>query len=280
MKENLTQQETLKQKIHSLVLENDGYVFKDENFSLRPFNQSDLGFIKEMYSDPLSNAMVAPVTENNPKGLQHKLNSFINSYNENGISCYVLSDKSGKSIGLLGFTYLDDAKTKIEANAMLLPRYQHKTVLSRVSPKIMDLAFDTLGIKELYGEALTYNLASQKAMRAMGMTPALLDSKPSWMKQDGYYKDTNIVRFKITDTEWKEFKSNGMKAGFVEKLSSTPHPHSRTFATFIHSPEEQLLRKSGDKDAKKRLSVYNGLVAKGIDPNFGKEASTARLHQR
>jgi|GEM_PF-5569539 len=264
----------LKEPIERIINKNDGYIYKDGDYQLRPFKDSpeDLALVKQLYSDKYVNAMAAPMTD---AGYAVKLGKFIRSYEENGISCYVLEKKSLQSdggtqlrnIGLAGFTYLDDEKTQVELNAALLPEYQSSKIATTLGPKILKFGFDELKLSHIYGESLTFNIPSQRVMRTLGMVPVDGLGSPTWITNNpDYYKDTDVCQFVISKEDWQA--NLGAKSWLVEFMDDKDlHPKSRSYGELIEADNNKIISGSvGEVERAKMLKrkeIYQELVNSG-----------------
>ena len=248
--------------IHDLVAENNGVIIKTKHYIIRPLNIEDhKGLMTEMYTNRYVNSMVVPNTKMSEEGAETKLQSFIDQYEKDGLSCWAIEERgTNRKLGIAGITYMgDEPNNNVELNIALHPQCIGqgigRNIVEELKDHCFELLFNKLGFREVYAETLSYNTPSQALIRMMGMNPdfEIQAGSGSYLATQGEdKKDTFLTAFKFTKEMWERSKN--------KLMSIVQHPFARKLDDAMRdenlSEERRYILESIYESKKDHLMIY------------------------
>jgi RimJ/RimL family protein N-acetyltransferase len=239
--------QSIKEQIRQLLKENDGYILKDINndnkiYNIKPFklDKKNIEDITIFYTDFYINSMVISCTPMTKQAMKQKVEKIVQMQKESGLSYWKIYQKNIQyPVGIFGFSYMHDKKDKIEMTYMS----RLGNIIRPICKIIIPMAFEYLDIPILYGETLSYNIASQIIGKQMGMVE---NNISECLKN--YTKDSYLTEFKIDKAKYNEIKqqNNGEYILTQDAITKVPlkaiHPRARTLGEALkHFKENNQL---------------------------------------
>lgn len=142
-------------------------ILRSERLVLRPIEERDLEFIRELINDPAVEAtIVGWVLPLSAKDEQDWYRGFHNSNKE---IRYMVETVNGETIGTTGLTDMDWKNGRCKgAGIRISPQVQSKGYASEAYTMMLDYAFNQLRFHKVSGSALETNKASLRFMEKVG----------------------------------------------------------------------------------------------------------------
>ena len=201
-------------------------VYEDKRFTFETLSKKDIELLKFIYFEPDANATVVPVTKPTQKGVEKKLEKFIELQKQTGHSCYKVFDKNSNAyIGIAGLTAMDE-EGNLELNCALKKEFRNQRIGSELAKSAINYAKEQNLTEKLYATCLSYNTASHNILIKNGFEPDGILKMP-----ENNFKDTYILKFKYTGTQNEE-----------------SHPEFRPIKSALEELKENLTKNKTTED--------------------------------
>ncbi len=180
-------------------------ILRSERLVLRPIEEGDLEFIRELINDPeVEKTIVGWMWPLSAKDEQEWYKGFRNSNKE---VRYLIALHDGTRLGLTGLTDMDWKNGRCKsAGIRISPRVQSKGYATEAYITMFDYAFNQLRFHKVMGSALETNKASLRLMEKLGY-------KVEGVLRDHVFKDgkyCNVVTTSILAEDFNRLHRPGM----------------------------------------------------------------------
>lgn len=136
----------------------------------------------------------------NMDAYKKKVASWVASY-ENGLYFnWVIEFKSSKEvIGIINLHNIDETNHSAETSYILCPRYWGKGIMTEALKRVLQYAFEEIGINRVQADVFQGNYASDKVLLKCGMRKEGVARKQYY--KEGAYIDA--TQYAILREEWK-----------------------------------------------------------------------------
>lgn len=213
------------------------------DYSARLINSDDRSYLASFYASYELRHRVMPRNHFDTEWIDAKLKSF-QSFADQGLGILVISkrvidpktqEELNPVIGFGGFSWMDDVQTQVELNCVLMPEYQNLKNGTVLTDFALDLAFNQLGHRAVYGEALDWNTPSQACQEKNGMEPVPLELLlNSTIHGRDNFKATHSTLYVLTKEAYEAAKASSKEVSTSSSRSrELKHPYARTMAQMI-----------------------------------------------
>ena len=188
-------------KIKELI--NDVPVLETERLVLRKFNNNDADDLYEYCKDPEVTKYLIFETYENIETAQDRIDFLQAKYAQEKMLCWAIVEKySKKVIGSIDLCNICDKDKKAEAGYVLNREYWNRGYMTECLKRVLDYAFNELGLVRVYAKCIISNIASETVMKKTGMSFEGVEKKSVYIK--GKYYD--VKQYAITDEEYIQIK--------------------------------------------------------------------------
>jgi ribosomal-protein-alanine N-acetyltransferase len=167
---------------------------------LREFHDEDVNGLETIHSDPRVMRYYAPEVGTRAHA-QQLVAKFIEWAKENprrNFQLAIVAVETGELLGTCGVRSKDCPPGKAAFGIGIGSSSWGKGIAQEAARLILDYAFATLGLDEVYGVAVAENEAVAKFARRLGFTPRPAPQRDDWMRERSW----NAMHWVITREAW------------------------------------------------------------------------------
>jgi RimJ/RimL family protein N-acetyltransferase len=145
-------------------------IVETQRLRMRPFCDADFDDLFRLFSEPEVMRFIGQGVRTAGETKQ-RLDAMIAHWNQYGFGLWALIDRiDNRFVGRCGFGYLHDRQDAELAYALMRP-YWGQGLASEAAQKAIEVAFEQFHLPRLLAVADVDNLASQRVLRKLGMSP-------------------------------------------------------------------------------------------------------------
>ena len=139
---------------------------------------------------------------------RERVSSWISNYG-NGLYFNWLMEltETGEVIGIINLHNVEEAEASAETSYILAPKYWNKGLMTEGLSRVLQYAFEELGLNRVRADVFRGNVASEKVLLKCGMQKEGI-ARAEYYK-GGVYIDS--IQYGVSRTAWSNFKEKVMQ---------------------------------------------------------------------